>query len=149
MKKKKKAKAGRFPVGGLIVMLLLIGVILTAGYFGMRYSAQYDALQKNSEDRIAAAESALMLAEAQYAEADPESAAHVAERRQVTEEMIAQASAELDELLAESAETDAAISELEKRKAELESVEDFDYYISIYNEYTEGRDYVENLLSGD
>ena len=145
--KKKKTKG--FPVGGLIVMFLLVGIALAAGYFGMQYAARYKAMTADSEARIAAAEAELSAAEAEYAEADPESAAHVAERRQVTDEMIAAAKAELEALREKSAEADAAIDELEARIAELESAEDFDYYKAIYDEYIEGRAYVEDLLSGN
>ena len=85
----------------------------------------------------------------EYAEADPESAAHTAERQQLADEMIATAKAELEALREKSAEADAAIDELEARIAELESAEDFDYYKAIYDEYMEGRAFVEDLLSGD
>ena len=145
----KKTRAKRFPVGGLIAMFMLVGIALAAGYFGMQYAARYEAMKTDSEERIAAAEAELAAAEAEYAEADPESAAHTAERQQLADEMIATAKAELEALREKSAEADAAIDELEARIAELESAEDFDYYKAIYDEYIEGRAYVEDLLSGN
>ena len=148
-KRRKKEKAKGFPYGGLLVMLLLVGVILASGYFGMQYAARYESLVKSNEERIAAAEAELRAAEAEYTEADPESDAHVAERRQVTEKMIASARAELESFRGKNEETAAAISELENRIAEYESAENFDYYMAIYEQYIEGRAYVEDLLSGD
>ena len=49
----------------------------------------------------------------------------------------------------EEAEIDAALHEAESRIGELEKVEDFEYYKAIYDEYVEGREYVEELLSGN
>ena len=95
----KKTKAKRFPIGGLIAMFLLVSVALAAGYFGVQYAARYEAMTAGSEERIAAAEAELAAAEAEYAEADPESAAHAAERQQVTDEMIASAKAELEAVI--------------------------------------------------
>ncbi len=138
-----------FPVGGLILMFLLIGVILAAGYFGMEYMEQYTALKADYDGRVAAAEAELQAAQSEYAEADPESEAHAAERQQLTDEMIAAAQAELDGIRAAEDEADSAIETAESRMKELEDVEDFDYYKAIYDEYVEGRAYVEDLLSGD
>ena len=98
---------------------------------------------------LKAAESERDAAAAVYAEEDPESAGNVAIRKQVTEEMIAEASAEIDALREQSEETDAAIRVAEEKIAELQGVEGYDYYRAIYDEYVEGRAYVEDLLSGD
>ena len=88
-------------------------------------------------------------AAALYAEADPESAANVEARRQATDEMIAEANAEIEALRQKGEETDAAIKEAEKTIGELQDVEGYEYYRAIYDEYVEGREYVEELLSGN
>ena len=148
-RKRKKSKKKGFPVGGLILMLLLIGVVLAAGYFGMEYMEAYTSAKEEFESALQAAEAERDAAAALYAEADPESAANIAARQQVTDEMIAEANAEISDLQAQSEETDAAIKEAEKTIDELKDVEGYEYYRAIYDEYVEGRAYVEDLLSGD
>ena len=130
-------------------MFLLIGVVLAAGYFGLEYMEAYSAAKGEFDSALQAAEAERDAAAALYAEADPESAANVEARRQVTEEMIAEANAEIGALQAQSEETDAAIKEAEKTIDELKDVEGYEYYRAIYDEYVEGRAYVEDLLSGD
>ena len=148
-KQSEKKKAKGFPFGGLILMFLLIAVILAAGYFGMEYMDTYAAVKSEFDTALKAAESERDAAAAVYAEEDPESAGNVAIRKQVTEEMIAEANAEIDALREQSEETDAAIRVAEEKIAELQGVEGYDYYRAIYDEYVEGRAYVEDLLSGD
>ena len=82
-------------------------------------------------------------------EADPDSAANTAERQQVTDEMIAAAYAELEALREQSEETESAIRAAEEKISALQGAENVDYYRAIYDEYNEGRAYVEGLLSGD
>lgn len=149
LKEEKEAKRESFPFGGLILLLTLIAVILFSCYFGLYYMEQRDVLASLYESRIAAAEADLSAAEAEYAEADPDSEAHVVERRQLSEEMIAAAKLELADMQQKAAETDAAVRAAEERVAELESDEDYEYFMSVYEEYLEGRAYVEELLSGD
>ena len=130
-------------------MLLLIAAILAAGYFGMEYMDTYTALKAEFDGALQTAEAERDAAAALYAEADPESAANVEARRQATDEMIAEANAEIEALRQKGEETDAAIREAEKTISELQDVEGYDYYRAIYDEYVEGRAYVEDLLSGD
>ena len=148
-KKEKAEKKEKFPYGGLILLLVLIALILFSSYFGLFYMEQREELAALYDGRIAAAEAELAAAEAEYAEADPDSDAHVAERKQLSEEMIAAAELELADMQQKASETDAAIRAAEERIAELESDEDFEYYMSVYEEYLEGGAYVEALLSGD
>lgn len=148
-KEEKEAERERFPFGGLILLLTLIAVILFSCYFGLYYMEQRDVLSSLYESRIAAAEADLGAAESEYAEADPDSGAHAAERRQLSEEMIAAAKLELADMQQKATETDTAVRAAEERVAELESDEDYEYFMSVYEEYLEGRAYVEELLSGD
>ena len=92
-------------------MFLLIGVILAAGYFGMEYMEAYASAKEEFDSALQAAVTERDAAAALYAEADPESSANAAARRQVTDEMLAEANAELDVLREQSEETDAAIKE--------------------------------------
>ena len=147
-KKKTKKKSGRgFPVGGLILTLFLIAVILAAGYYGLRYMDAVAALKSEYEGALQAAESERDDAAALRAEADPDSAAHIAERELLTDGMIAEAKAEAEVLREKGEQTDAAIREAEQTISELQNVEGYEYYRAIYDEYVEGRAYVEDLLS--
>ena len=147
--RKGKKKTKRFPLGGLIFMFFLIAVILAAAYFGLEYMDRYQALKEEYDSVLQAAEAERSEAGLIYAEADPESEANTAERQKVTEKMIAEAEAELEALRRENEETDAAIREAEETISELQGIEGYDYYRAIYDEYVEGRAYVEDLLSGD
>ena len=150
---RKKKKAGRksrgFPVGGLIFMLLLIVFIFAAVHFGLQYMSSFEQLRGEYDGAVQAAEAERDAARALYEEADPESDANSAERRQVTDEMIAEASAELEALRNQSEETESAIRAAEEKINALHGAEDEEYYRAIYDEYNEGRDFVEGLLSGD
>ncbi len=148
-RKKGKTKKKGFPVGGLILMFLLMAVIAVAGYLGMQYYDQYTQTKASFDNALTAAEAELSAAQAEYAVADPESEAHAAERRQLSEEMIAQAEAEAEALRLKGEETDAAIKAAEDKISALADVEGYEYYRAIYDEYVEGRVYVESLLSGD
>ena len=145
---KKKSKKG-FPFGGLILMFFLIAVILAAGYFGLQYMDVFSTLKDEYDGVLKAAEAERDAAAALYAEADPDSAANTAERQCVTEEMISLAEAEMESLREKDGQIDAALSEAEKTISELQGLEGYDYYRAIYDEYVEGRSYVESLLSGD
>ena len=148
-KSRKAKKKDGFPVGGLILSLVLIAAILIAGYLGFQYYEEYSALVNDYETSVQTAESELAAAEAEFAEADPESAAHVAERQQLSAEMIAAAQSEIDELQEKVDQLDDAIRETEDTISEYKSVEGYDYYKAIYDEYVEGRAYIEELLSGN
>ena len=63
--------------------------------------------------------------------------------------MIAQAQSEYDAAREKSDEIAAEIADTESRIDALSGQEDYDYYKSIFDEYEEGRAYVEGLLSGD
>ncbi|MBQ3482465.1 MAG: hypothetical protein IJH48_09150 [Oscillospiraceae bacterium] len=148
-KKAKRKKRRGFPVGGLILMLFLIAVILIAGYYGKQYMDAVTALRGEYESALQNAEAERDEAAALRAEADPDSAGHIAERELLTDGMIAEAESEAEALRKQGEETDAAIREAEKTISELQDAEGYEYYRAIYDEYVEGRAYVEGLLSGN
>ena len=63
------------------------------------------------------------------------------------EVLLADIREQVAQMESEENELDASIHEAEEKMKELEGVEDFDYYKAIYDEYVEGREYVEELLS--
>lgn len=147
---KKTGKKGKsFPVGGLLFMFLLIAAILAALYFGMRYMNEYERLKGEYDSSVQAAEAERDAAKALYEEADPDSEVNTAQRRAVTDELIAEANAEIDALREQSEETESAVRAAEEKIAELQDIEDYDYYRAIYEEYLKGGAFVEGLLSGD
>ena len=146
--KKKKAKKS-FPFGGLIFMFFLIAAILAGAYFGMDYMDRYAQIKGEYESALKAAEAERDAAMALRDEADPDSAPNAALRQQVTDEMILEANAELDALREQKEAAESAIRAEEEKIDALGDIEDFDYYRAIYDEYVEGRAYVEELLSGD
>ena len=147
-KSKRKAKKG-FPFGALLLMFVLVGLILAAGYYARLYAERYAKLKADYENAIVSAEATLAAAEEEYAEADSESAEHSEQRRELSEQMIGAARSELEILRQQDDVVNASIAEAEKKIEELQSVENFDYYKAIYDEYTEGRAYVEEILSGN
>ena len=146
-KPRRKKKNKRFPVGGLIFMFLLIGIVLGAGYYGMAYYKQFHSMNDQYDAAHAAAAADLAAAQEEYALADPDSPANTAIRDELREDLLSDLREQVKQMENEDAELDASISEAEEKLKSLEGVEDFDYYKAIYDEYVEGREYVEELLS--
>lgn len=130
-------------------MFFLIAAILAAVYFGMGYMEQYGQIKEEYDRALQAAEAERDAAKALHDEADPDAAPNATLRQQVTDEMISEANAELDALREQNEAAEDAIRAAEEKIAELQDVEDYDYYRAIYDEYVEGRAYVEGLLSGN
>ena len=147
-KHKTKKKKG-FPVGALIFMFVLIGIAAGAGYFGMQYYEQNRVLHERYDAAVAQASEELNAANEELFLADPDSPANSDIREELKSVLLADAQEKAEKLANEEAEIDAALHEAESRIGELEKVEDFDYYKAIYDEYVEGREYVEELLSGN
>ena len=144
---RRKKKSKRFPVFGLIFMFLLIGIILGAGYYGMAYYEQFHAMNEQFDTALDAASAELVTAQNECALADPDSPANTAVRDELKEVLLADIREQVAQMESEENELDASIHEAEEKMKELEGVEDFDYYKAIYDEYVEGREYVEELLS--
>ena len=147
--KREDRRAGRFPVGGLILTVVLIAVILAAGYAGILCYEQYGVIKAEHDAVVNAANAELAGAQAEYAIEDPDSEAHIAERQALSEEILREAKEEMARMEQEKGALDRSIAAAEDRVRELESQEDFDYFKSVYDEYVEGREYVEELLSTD
>lgn len=145
----RRKKNKRFPVGGLIFMFVLIGIALGAGYFGMTYYEKFHALNEQYNAARDTASAELAAAQDEFALADPDSPANVAVRDELKDVLLADMREQVKQMESEEAELDASIREAEEKMKELEGVEDFDYYKAIYDEYVEGREYVEELLSGN
>ena len=143
----RKKKSKRFPVFGLIFMFLLIGIILGAGYYGMVYYERFHAMNDQFDAARDAASAELVEAQKEYALADPDSPANVAVRDELKDVLLADIREQVAQMESEKNELDASIREREEKLKEIEGVEDFDYYKAIYDEYVEGREYVEELLS--
>ena len=143
----RKKKSKRFPVFGLIFMFLLIGIILGAGYYGMVYYERFHAMNDQFDAARDAASAELVEAQKEYALADPDSPANVAVRDELKDVLLADIREQVAQMESEKTELDASIREREEKLKEIEGVEDFDYYKAIYDEYVEGREYVEELLS--
>ena len=143
----RKNKSKRFPVFGLIFMFLLIGIILGAGYYGMVYYERFHAMNDQFDAARDAASAELVEAQKEYALADPDSPANVAVRDELKDVLLADIREQVAQMESEKNELDASIREREEKLKEIEGVEDFDYYKAIYDEYVEGREYVEELLS--
>ena len=148
-RKHKKKKKNGFPVGALIFMFVLIGIAVGAGYFGMQYYEQNRVLHERYDAAVVEASEELNAANEEYFLADPDSPANSDIREELKSVLLADAQEKAEKLANEEAEIDAALHEAESRIGELEKVEDFDYYKAIYDEYVEGREYVEELLSGN
>ena len=142
-------KATERPFGAMLLMFALIALILAAGCGIQFFTARYTAIKAGYENALASAEAALAAAEEERAEADSESAAHSEQRRKLTEQMLGAARSEIEILRQRDEAAEAAIAEAERTIEELQSAEDFAYYKAIYDEYSEGRAYVEEILSGD
>ncbi len=138
-----------FPVGKLLIMLLLIAVILAAGYAGILFYEQYTVIKAEHDAVIDAANAELDAAMAEYDVANPDSEAHIAERKAVSEEILREAKNEMSRMEQDMGALDQTIADAESRIREMESQEEFKYYMSIYDQYEQGRDYVEELLSDD
>ncbi|MBQ6397037.1 MAG: hypothetical protein IJI06_02695 [Oscillospiraceae bacterium] len=145
----RRKKNKRFPVGGLIFMFVLIGIALGAGYFGMTYYEKFHALNEQYNAARDTASAELAAAQDEFALADPDSPANVAVRDELKDVLLADMREQVKQMESEEAELDSSIREAEEKMKELEGVEDFDYYKAIYDEYVEGREYVEELLSGN
>lgn len=148
-RKHKTKKKNGFPVGALIFMFVLIGIAAGAGYFGMQYYEQNRALHERYDAAVAEASEELNAANEELFLADPDSPANSDIREELKSVLLADAQEKAEKLANEEAEIDAALHETESRIDELEKVEDFEYYKAIYDEYVEGREYVEELLSGN
>lgn len=144
----RKRKKG-FPVVALILMFVLIGVTLAAGYFGIQYMEQNRELHASYDEAVAEAAAELDAAKQEYFLADPDSSANTEIREELKSVLLADAREKAEKLESEEAELDATLREAEERISEQEKVEDFEYYKAIYDEYVEGREYVEELLSGN
>lgn len=144
-----RKKSKHFPVGGLIFMFVLIGIALGAGYFGMTYYEKFHALNEQYNAARDTASAELAAAQDEFALADPDSPANVAVRDELKDVLLDDMREQVKQMESEEAELDSSIREAEEKMKELEGVEDFDYYKAIYDEYVEGREYVEELLSGN
>ena len=142
-------KSGELTSGVRLVTLALIAAVLVAGVFCARAFGRYHALRSQYRGAVRAASETLAAAEAERADADPGSEASAEERRRTSEDMIGQAEAEIARIERHNGELDEAAREAEAKIGALEEIEDYEYYRAIYDEYVEGRAYVEELLSED
>lgn len=143
-------KSGGTPRSGVRpVTLALIAAVLVAGFFFARAFGQYHALRSQARDAVREAAETLAAAEAERAAADPESEASAEERRRTSEDMIKEAEAEIARIERHNDELDAAVREAGDKIRAFDAVEDSAYYRAIYDAYTEGRAYVEELLAKD
>ena len=130
---KRRKKKRKFPLGGLILLVLLVACILASAYYGKRFYDQNRELTERYQDALKSAEAELEEAkrllpeDEEYNKMIEECEAAQQENKQLEEEIL------------------SAEQEIDK----LKQAEDFDYFRSIYDEYTEGRTYVEKLLAGD
>jgi len=130
-------------------MFILIGIVLAAGYYGMGYYEQLQALNGQYDAAREEATAELAAAQEEYFLADPDSPANTDIRQELTDVLLADAREQVKELEGEEAELDASIHEKEEALKVIEGQENFDYYKEIYDEYVEGGEYVEELLSGN
>ena len=63
--------------------------------------------------------------------------------------MIEEARTEIARIERHNDELDEAARQAEAKIGKLDTIKDYDYYRAIYDEYTEGRAYVEQLLAED
>ena len=131
----------------LSVTLALTAALLVSGAFCLHLLLQLYTLKTTYRDALREASEAYVAAETEYAQADPASEANAERRRRVSEEMIAQAQDEIAHLEQRSDELDREIREAADKAEALAGSEELSYYRAIYDEYTEGRAYVEELLS--
>lgn len=147
--RKKKARRRSFPAAGLILTLVLIAVIAAGAWFGIQYFQKLEALKARYADLSEKLSAQLVEEQQALRLADPDNETHTAEREMLRDALLQNAQEELDRVEEENRALDGEIAEQEALIREYEQQEDFDYYRSIYDTYKEGRDYVENLLSGD
>ena len=135
--------------GVRLVTLALIAAVLVSGIFCARAYGRYHALKAQYRGAVREAAETLAAAEAERAEADPESETSAEERRRASEDMIQEAKAEIARIERHNGELDGAVREAEAKIKALDTIEDSEYYRAIYDEYVEGRAYVEELLAKD
>ena len=135
--------------GVRLVTLALAAAVLVSGVFCARAFGRYHALKSQYRGAVREAAETLAAAEAERAEADPESEASAEERRRASEDMIEEAKAEIARIERHNGELDGAVREAEDKINALDTIEDSEYYRAIYDEYVEGRAYVEELLAKD
>ena len=131
------------------VTLALIAAVIVSGFFCAKVFGQYHALRSQYRGAVREASETLAAAKAERAEADPESETSAALRQQASEAMIEQAKAEIARIERHNDELDEAARQAEAKIGKLDTIKDYDYYRAIYDEYTEGRAYVEELLAED
>ena len=146
---KEMLRSGELSVGGLLVTLALIAAVIVSGVFCAKAFGQYHALRSQYRGAVREAGETLAAAEAERAEADPESETSAALRQQTSEAMIGEAKAEIARIERHNDELDEAARQAEAKIGKLDTIKDYDYYRAIYDEYTEGRAYVEELLAED
>ena len=143
-------KSGGTPKSGVRpVTLVLIAAVIVSGFFCAKVFGQYHALRSQYRGAVREASETLAAAEAERAEADPGSETSAALRQQTSEEMIEEAKAEIARIERHNDELDEAARQAEAKIGALDTIKDYDYYRAIYDEYTEGRAYVEELLAED
>ncbi len=131
----------------LFVILVLTAALLVSGAYCVHLLGQLYSLKAYYRGAVSEAAEAFNAAEEEYAESIPSSEASAERRRQVKEEMIAQAENEIGRLEQHLAELNDEIRDAEAKADALAASEEHTYYRAIYDEYTEGRAYVEELLS--
>ena len=142
-------RSGELSVGGLLVTLALIAAVIVSGVFCAKAFGQYHALRSQYRGAVREASETLAAAEAERAEADPGSETSAALRQQTSEAMIEEARTEIARIERHNDELDEAARQAEVKIGKLDTIKDYDYYRAIYDEYTEGRAYVEQLLAED
>lgn len=142
-------KFRELPLSRQLVLLALVAALLVSGVFCARAFRQYRALRAPYSAALREASERLYAVAAERAEADPESETSAALRRQATEDMIAEGKALIAEIERHNAALDEAAAEAEAKIKKLDEIEDYAYYRAIYDEYAEGRAYVEELLAKD
>ena len=119
-------RSGELSVGGLLVTLALIAAVIVSGFFCAKAFGQYHALRSQYRGETSAAL-----------------------RQQTSEAMIEEARTEIARIERHNDELDEASRQAEVKIGKLDTIKDYDYYRAIYDEYTEGRAYVEELLAED
>lgn len=142
-------KFGELPRTQRLVLQALIAALLVSGTLCIWAFGQYHALKAHYTGALREANEALDAAMAERAEADPASEASAALRRQAAEDMIEEGKEQIAEIERHNAELDEAARELETKIEGLKEIEDYEYYRAIYDEYVEGKAYIEELLAED
>ncbi len=136
-------------MGGILLMLALIAIIAGALYGAVRFHSQYNAIKAEKEAVISQAEAELAESKAELESLDlsgPESSQLLLDAQN---EALDKARTEIGALEEEIAAMDQEISALESELAVLEQDEDYVYYRTIYDAYSEGKEYVEELIAGN